>query len=552
MQRHQYTPYSKSAPRPGPQANFHQPIYGFQQDYLQQDDQHHRPQEQHQQSYQAIACAPPSPVPQMPTMPSYSNQALKTFAPEQMSYVPDACMVPIRSLQPGKVFLRVSGRTIRAPDVKAFPDRKDPSAQRWLQSFTIKDDLETIDVKFWHKSQEHLNACSNISASAGQLRYHDLEGYLDQVIHVWTDEVKLSTKPASGNLASSAPSTSSPFVLNLSEGKVGHRIQMGNDVEQATMFKIALEANAAGVVPSLSIKQVMSALHAINNKRFNLVVCVKKLVSSGVINTKNGQLMKTVVTVFDAQGQTASLSLWGKAMSLIAQQWVTGNTVLILSGTQVSMYGMKPQITVGFQTHIQWLKHFAAQCSDLPDEQNPVAQLDDVQISDIRTSYSIVGILQLVNTLGGTETAYGWTFAILSEFDIDHIAADVLTAKCPSCKEMISSFKMETCPKCTTTMAAEDSWRFSLGRHISFMDDTAELHHPNITSDVAQRLLGFKPKEFSALKSIERRQLKNRHFLERYKIYFKVSWSDFKKQQNIEIISMELAHLPELQSMCNS
>ncbi|KAF9953671.1 hypothetical protein BGZ72_005249 [Mortierella alpina] len=339
-------------------------------------------------------------------MPSYSNQALKTFAPEQMAYVPDAW------------------RTIRAPDVKAFPDRKDPSAQRWLQSFTIKDDLETIDVKFWHKSQEHLNVYSNIS--------------LDQVIHVWTDEVKLSTKPTSGTLAYSTPSTSSPFVLNLSEGKVGHRIEMGNDMEQTTMFKIALEANAAGVVPSLSIKQVMSALHAINNKRFNLVVYVKKMVSSGVINTKNGQVMKTVVTVFDAQGQTASLTLWGEAMSSIAEQWVAGNTILILSGAQVSMYGMKPQVTVGFQTHIQvnpvcknveWLKHFAAQCSDLPDEQNPVAQLDEVQIDHIRTSYRIADILQLVNTLGGTETAYGLTFAILSEFDIDHIAADVLTAK---------------------------------------------------------------------------------------------------------------------------
>ncbi|KAF9983790.1 hypothetical protein BGZ75_004753 [Mortierella antarctica] len=550
MQRHQYTPYSKSVPRAGPLANFQQPTYDRQHKHLQQDvRQYYTPQhQQHQQNHQAmVASAPPSPVPQIPTMPSYSNQALKTFAPEQMSYVPDACMVPIRSLQPGKVFVRVSGKTIRAPDVKAFPDRKDPSAQRWLQSFTIKDDLETIDVKFWHKSQEHLKAYSNIS--------------LDQVIHVWTDEVKLSTKPASGNLASSTPSTSSPFVLNLSEGKVGHRIEMGNDMEQATMFKIALEANAAGVVPSLSIKQVMSALHAINNKRFNLVVCAKKLISSGVINTKNGQVMKTVVTVFDAQGQTASLTLWGESMSTIAQQWVIGNTILILSGAQVSMYGMKPQITVSFQAHIQvnpicknveWLKHFAAQCSDLSDEQNPVAQPDEVQIDHIRTSYRIADILQLVNTLGGTETAYGLTFAILSEFDIDHIAADVLTTKCPSCKEMISSYKMETCSRCTTTLAAEDSWRFSLAKHISFMDDTAELHHPNISSDIAQRLLGFKPKEFSSLKTIERRQLKTRYFLERYKIHFKASWSDFKKQQSIEIISMELAHLPELKNISNS
>jgi len=32
-------------------------------------------------------------------------------------------------------------------------------------------------------------------------------------------------------------------------------------------------------VPSLSIKQVMSALHAINDKRFNLVVCAKKVLA---------------------------------------------------------------------------------------------------------------------------------------------------------------------------------------------------------------------------------------------------------------------------------
>jgi hypothetical protein len=105
MQRHQYAPYSKSAPRSSPQANLYQSAYNPQQGLLQQDFQQYHIQQQQQQNHQAIACAPPSPVPQIPIMPSYSNQALKTFAPEQMTYVPDACMVPIRSLQPGKVFV---------------------------------------------------------------------------------------------------------------------------------------------------------------------------------------------------------------------------------------------------------------------------------------------------------------------------------------------------------------------------------------------------------------------------------------------------------------
>lgn len=44
-------------------------------------------------------------VPQQYYLPSYSAQALKTFAPQQMAYTPDAAMVPIQSLQPVKSFV---------------------------------------------------------------------------------------------------------------------------------------------------------------------------------------------------------------------------------------------------------------------------------------------------------------------------------------------------------------------------------------------------------------------------------------------------------------
>ncbi|KAF9359141.1 hypothetical protein BGX34_008524 [Mortierella sp. NVP85] len=81
------------------------------------------------------------------------------------------------------------------------------------------------------------------------------------------------------------------------------------------------------------------------------------------------------------------------------------------------------------------------------------------------------------------------------------------------------------------------------------MDNTAELHHPSITSDVVETLLGFKPKEFSALSMLERTQLKQRHFLERFRIYYKISWSDFRKQQVVHILFMRLASLPELESL---
>ncbi|KAG0221770.1 hypothetical protein BGX31_009567 [Mortierella sp. GBA43] len=408
-----------------------------------------------------------------------------------MAYTPDAAMVPIHSLQPVKSFVRVSGRTVRALDVKAFSDKRDSGKQKWIQTFIIKDDHGTIEVKLWHKSKEHLDAYAFIS--------------LDQVVHVWTDEVKINTRPVTGSQTSNMPVTSSPFCLELTEGKVGHRVDLGSEAEMESLFKSALGINIGGVVPTISIKQVIGALGSIGNQRFNMIICIKQMISSSVINSKNGPLKKTLLTVFDAQGQEASLTLWGDRMAVESEKWVPLSTVLLLTGPQVTLFGLKPQITVGYQTHIQvdpacknveWLKHFVTQCSTLPSELNPIAAADSVTIDQIRTYHRIIDISAVATSLG--------TLVDFSD----------------SCKGAITSYKMDACPKCQIMPKSEDSWTYCLSRHISFMDHTAELYHPTIHSDVVQNLLGFK-----------------------------ISWSDFKKQRVINIMSLQPANLPELEDL---
>ncbi|KAF9422057.1 hypothetical protein BGZ76_003827 [Entomortierella beljakovae] len=393
---------------------------------------------------------------QKPPMATFSAQARKTLTPQQLSNTPNAAMVPIYCLQPQKAFVRVSGRTVRAPDVKEFKDKRE-NKQKWIQSFTIKDDRDTIEVKIWHKTQEHMNSFSHLT--------------LDQVVHIWTDDVKLNTKTSFGNRSSGVPNTTSPLHLNLTEGKMGHKIDIGNEEEMRTMFKTALDINVGGIVPSLSLKQVLGAVNSVSNERFNLVVCVKKMASSTQINSKNGPLTKTLITIFDGHGQEASLTMWGDTMASIVQQWVPFKTALILTGAQVGVYAMKPQITVGYQTHIQvdpecknieWLRHFAASCSSLPDELNPsnnmklrirdVAEAQEVPIEAIGTCYRIADISALAETLAVTEA----------------------------------------CPTCHVSPKNEDSWSFTLSRNISFMDDTGELYHPNMASSTIQCLLGHK------------------------------------------------------------
>lgn len=75
------------------------------------------------------------------------------------------------------------------------------------------------------------------------------------------------------------PTTSSPFCLDLNEGRIGHRIELGSEVETTTLFRTALGVNFGGVVPTLSIKQVVGALSSIGNQRFNMVVCAKQVLT---------------------------------------------------------------------------------------------------------------------------------------------------------------------------------------------------------------------------------------------------------------------------------
>ncbi|KAF9314760.1 hypothetical protein BG003_003873, partial [Podila horticola] len=446
-----------------------------------------------------------SPVPG--PLPTFSAQALQTFAPRQLGVTNDAPMVPIQCLQPERAFVRVSGRTVRPPTVKAIPDKKDSNKVRWLQSFAIKDDLDTIEVTFWHNTREHLEMNSDIA--------------LDQVVHVWTDDVKSKSKSSFGGNASAPSATSSSLALTLSEGKSGHKVVPGSEQEQATMFRTALGANSGGVVCAVQVKNIATASKNLEHQRSNVVICVKKLNPTSNINTKNGPKARRIITVFDAHGQDAALTLWGDEMCNTADSWTPMET-----SPQLSIFAMKSQITVSFQTHIQvnpicknveWLRHFVDQCASLPDHLNPVADPSEVQLTQIQSCYNIVDISNSLDTLGFLETVYGFCYAVICQLDIDN-HSDMLTSKCPLCKEPITSFKIEACPSCHIIPPNDDQWQYNMSRYISFMDHTAELAHPNVPSRIITDLFGF--------------QISNS--------------STGASQPRVQVLSIERAHLPEV------
>ncbi|KAG0038103.1 hypothetical protein BGZ82_001117 [Podila clonocystis] len=464
-------------------------------------------------------------------LPTFSAQALQTFAPRQLGVTNDAPIVPIQSLHPEKVLVIVSGRTVRPPTVKTLPDKKESNKIRWLQSFTIKDDLDTIEVTFWHNTREHLEMNSGIT--------------LDQVVHVWTDDVKSKNKSSLGGNTTAHSATSSPLTLTLSEGKAGHKVVYGSEQEQATMFKTALGVNSGGAVCAVQVKNIVTACKNLEHQRSNVVVCTN---STSIVNTKNGSKSRRVITVFDSHGQYAALTLWGDEMCSASDAWTPMET-----SPQLSIYAMKPQITVSFQTHIQvnpicknveWLRHFADQCASLPDQLNPVADSSEVQLTQIQSCYYIIDISNCFDTLGFLETVYGFYYAVICQLDIDNYS-DMLLSNCPLCKKPITSFKIEACPSCRIAPPNEDQWQYNMSRFISFMDHTAELTHPNMPSGIITDLFGFQPKEFARLSMVERAQ--RRFFLERFKIYFKISNSSTGAcQPRVQILSIERAHLPEV------
>lgn len=178
-------------------------------------------------------------------------------------------------------------------------------------------------------------------------------------MHVWTDDVKSKSKSSFGGNASAPSATSSSLTLTLSEGKSGHKVVPGSEQEQATMFRTALGANSGGVVCAVQVKNIATASKNLEHQRSNVVICVKKvcdflnqillkttkkslnLTSDSVviyiffllqlnptsnINTKNGPKARRIITVFDAHGQDAALTLWGDEMCNTADSWTPMET----------------------------------------------------------------------------------------------------------------------------------------------------------------------------------------------------------------------------------
>ncbi|KAF9419290.1 hypothetical protein BGZ94_009458 [Podila epigama] len=297
---------------------------------------------------------------------------------------------------------------------------------QWLQSFSIKDDQTTIDVSFWHKTQEHLEMYSGMT--------------LDQVVHVWTDTVKPKNKAMAINSnANPSAASTSPLSLNLCEGKVGHKVELGSAHEQTTMFRTAVGASPGGVVSALSIRQIVSSVQTLGNQRINLVVCVRKVLPTSIVNTKLGPTAKRTLGVFDAQGQEANVTIWGEEMCSIVENWTPMTTFLLLSGPQLSIYGKRLQITISYQTHIQinpvcknveWLRHYTEKNSLVTGQLNQVIDHSEVQLGQIQSRYELIDISKCIEDLGFLESVFGFCFVVICQLDIDNRGSDLLSSKC--------------------------------------------------------------------------------------------------------------------------
>lgn len=86
--------------------------------------------------------------------------------------------------------------------------------------------------------------------------------------------------------------------------------------------------------------------------------------------------------------------------------------------------------------------------------------------------------------------SFGVTFNPFSVLPLTSFPG-ILFAGSTSCRKSIISFKIEACPSCRIVLPNENQWQYNMSRHISFMDHTAELTHPNVPSSIISDLFGF-------------------------------------------------------------
>uniref|UniRef100_A0A2C9M4A8 Replication protein A OB domain-containing protein n=1 Tax=Biomphalaria glabrata TaxID=6526 RepID=A0A2C9M4A8_BIOGL len=396
--------------------------------------------------------------------------------------------------------------------------------ERHLLTLTVRDAPDAfINVTCWG-GQEYIQALSS-------------ELSIGAVVEIKDANIQNKSQNASDDKFK--PWTPSTCQLNVSDNQGSILLYDANNVSDYAQFlHIPTKANN----DFYTLEDIQANGTNLQGEHVNILAAIKKIWPVREILTKTGKkTIKQDIYLCDETCQSFTLTLWGNCTEYV-QSWLPMDTVIFAAdvrinfnefrSTMVACTDSKTIITTCPETSeayslLEFIKtqNSVFRSGDMDFQGNPGNNDPDIQsISKVLTVKQIKGLL---SSLSEECVEYTVIYAFLSQFDIDGEDKNILQNICSKCKKPVYEETSFICGNTNCSggdfeMFGNTSVNIDYRINVNLSDHTGTLEYCHTPPQIAEQILGIKPKEFQKLPNSQKTNLKWNFLLERVKAVLKM------------------------------
>eukprot|EP00731_Ephydatia_muelleri_P029149 Em0020g793a len=424
----------------------------------------------------------------------------------------------IKDLVPHQPNTVIVGIVITKQSIHTFPDKRNPGAQRFNFSFTVRDSpSDYINITCWG-SEMHIKKifqtfkiCDVVELRMCQVMTK--QGEQDEKWKPWTP---------------------SQYHVNMSEAHSDVALYSGWDYTDYTSL-----AHVPLRPPNdyYTLSDILANGTTLEGSHINILAAVRDMTS------KTGKPLKMCeVKLMDQSCSSFVLLIWDEELIDLAQTWTPKDNVIFAVDVKVSFdtyrnsmvatCDQKSIITTNPDCREAHQLYQFAQRIQLEEP----SFLEDGSCDDVE---QLTQHKQKQEVGGATFSCI--LFAILTSLDIDEGVNGPVAFRCTACKYHVQEGSMACSNK--NCISKEFSCEPHFDLRVSLSDCTGTISGVRITGQVAMELLNKStPQEFLEMGDSDRTELKASLQLERFKVYCKcVIPANEQRKPTVRVLSMQIA-----------
>ncbi|XP_022089351.1 meiosis-specific with OB domain-containing protein-like [Acanthaster planci] len=439
--------------------------------------------------------------------------------PLSATYDVNIALTQLKNISPHAANTIITGVVIAKQQPRSVPSKTDPTTDRGLLSFTLRDSpTDFINGTCWGSE-------SYICELATKFKIGDI---------VEIRNPQIQSKQNTEQEERYRPWTPSQYQLTLSEKYSTLSLYGGWNVDvYSTLQHIPIRESDN----YYTLADVIANGQGLHGDHINVLVLLKTIGTPKDIVTKTGKKIKRCeVKMYDETCHAFPLVIWDTENIDLVQRWKPHETVVFATDIMVKFDNFRSCMTgtVGSKTifitnpdtyEAHSLFKFGQSRDTNDDQTDEDSGRLETDLSSIKEVYKVdqIKYLAVERPDGSNGADYGITYAFLAAFDIDSTSQNCISMRCSSCKRRVESTNFSCInPNCLSSVSGQPETTMTFDILTDFSDATGTLKGCYLGGTYAEEMLQCTAGEFLHYTEQQKTDLKWRFLLERCKVYFKV------------------------------